>query len=338
MQHSQLPEPVKALYPWHGRFIEVDGNLRMHYLDEGTGEPLLMVHGNPTWSFYWRTLVGPLTDRYRCIVPDHIGCGLSDKPAKWRGHLSDHIDNLAQLIEELDLQDVTLVVHDWGGAIGFGAALKHPSRIKRLVVFNTAVFLAPVPWSIRMCRWRGAGPLLVQGFNGFARVAQFRAIADRSRLQGAVGQGYLAPYNGWEARRAHLRFVRDIPIEPDHPTRRVIEELAARVGPELNHLPALIIWGEQDFVFTNDFLTRWSAMFPSAEVHSLPDAGHYVVEDAHERIVPMVRAFLDRHPLLADWRGRCALPAVQRRGDRAALRALAERGVPRLPLGGPGAE
>src|SRR4029077_21135086 len=111
-----------------------DTTMMMHYLDEGRGEPLLFVHGNPTWSFYWRTLVTGLSDRYRCIVPDHIGCGLSDKPQGWTYNLQGHIDNLVQLIDALDLRDITLVVHDWGGPIGMGAALKHADRIKRIVI------------------------------------------------------------------------------------------------------------------------------------------------------------------------------------------------------------
>ena len=303
-QHSDLPAAVRAHYPWPGRYLNIQGaeslregqSLRMHYLDEGCGEPLLMVHGNPTWSFYWRTLVSDLAEHYRCIVPDHIGCGLSEKPQDWSYRLEDHIENLSILIEALDLHDVTLVVHDWGGAIGFGAALKHSPRIKRLVIFNTAVFLGPVPLSIRMCRWPLVGPAMVQGLNGFIRVGMRRAIADQSRMKGGVGQGYLAPYNSWNNRIAHLRFIRDIPIEEDHPTRAVIQELDNRVE-ELNHLPAMFIWGAKDFGFTSDFLQKWRSKVPDSEVHELQDAAHFVVEDAHERIVPLIRAFLCRHPL-----------------------------------------
>jgi len=243
--------------------------------------------------------VSDLAPHYRCIVPDHIGCGLSDKPQDWSYRLQDHIENLSILIEALDLHDVTLVVHDWGGAIGFGAALKHLPRIKRLVIFNTAVFLGPVPLSIRMCRWPVVGPAMVQGLNGFIRVGLLRAIADRRRMKNGVGLGYLAPYNSWKNRIAHLQFIRDIPLEADHPTRGLIQELDDRTG-ELGALPALIIWGERDFVFTHRFLERWQAKLPQAEVHTLPDAAHFVVEDAHETIIPLLRGFLNRHPLLTD--------------------------------------
>jgi haloalkane dehalogenase len=268
----------------------------MHYLDQGEGEPLLMVHGNPTWSFYWRTLVAPLSTEHRCIVPDHIGCGLSDKPQDWSYHLADHIQNLCELIEALDLRDITLLVHDWGGAIGLGAALKNSDRIKRLVIFNTSVFMAPIPLSIRMCRWPVVGPAVVRGLNGFARVGLVRAIADRSRMKNGVGEGYLAPYDSWNNRVAHQRFVEDIPIEANHPTRGPLQELESRVA-ELNHLPTLLIWGEQDFVFTTHHRDCFVQQFPEAELHSWADASHFVVEDAHERIVPLLRDFMGRHPI-----------------------------------------
>ena len=301
MEWQDLPKPVQGEYPWPGKFINLqldDGrSLRMHYLDEGTGEPLLMVHGNPTWSFYWRKLVAGLSDNYRCIAVDHIGCGLSDKPGDdYSYRLEDHIENLSYLIEALDLHDITLVVHDWGGAIGLGTALKHVDRIKRMVIFNTAAFIAPVPVEIRMCRWPYVGELVIQGMNGFVRAGFWRAIQDRKRFKGAVGQGYLAPYNSWDNRYAHLAFIRDIPIEEDHPTRKIINEIDNRLE-ELNHLPVVFLWGTNDFVFTTEFLEKFLVKFPDPEVHLLEQAAHYVVEDAHEEILPIVRSFLERHPL-----------------------------------------
>ena len=307
LQWNDLSNAVKAEYPWPGRYLNLAGldtvkpgeTMRLHYLDEGKGEPLLMVHGNPTWSFYWRNLVSKLSSDYRCIVPDHIGCGLSDKPQDWSYRLADHIENLSYLITALDLHDLTLVVHDWGGAIGFGAALKHPERIKRIIVFNTAVFMDDVPAEIRWVRKPYIGPLVIQGFNGFIRAGLFRAIADRNRVKGAVGEGYMAPYNSWANRYAHLAFIRDIPLEDDHPTRPVINELERRVS-ELNDKPTMFIWGEKDFVFTPAFLDRFIEKFPDAEVHRLPEAAHFVVEDAHEKIVPLMRDFLLRNPLTKD--------------------------------------
>lgn len=296
LQHTDLSDSVRQHYPWPGADHTLSSGHRLHYLDEGSGETLLMVHGNPTWSFYWRTLVHGLSSDYRCVVPDHVGCGLSDKPKEFRARLIDHIDNLVELIDHLDLQDITLVVHDWGGAIGFGAALKRPERFKRLVVFNTAVFIMPVPLSIRLSRMPLIGEPAVLGINAFLRIGMFRALVDRSRYKGGVAEGYRAPYNSWENRRAMLKFIRDIPLEDGHPTRETIQWLDDNVA-SLSHLPTTFIWGMQDFVFTGAFLDNWLGRFPEAEVHKLEDAGHFVVEDGHERIVPIVRDFLGRHAL-----------------------------------------
>jgi haloalkane dehalogenase len=296
---NDLPSDVRELYPWPGEVAQLSCGHRMHYLDVGKGEPLLMVHGNPTWSFYWRTLVAGLSDRYRCVVPDHVGAGLSDMPEDWTYRLQDHIDNLVELMDRLDLRNVTLLVHDWGGAIGFGAACARPERVARLVVFNTSVFMEDVPASIRFARWKGVGEALVRGLNGFARVALIRAIGDSGRMRGAVRKGYLAPYDSYAHRVGHLRFIRDIPLEDGHPTRVTIERLTREVPEKFASTPTLFVWGDQDFVFTPRFLERWRKLLPHGEAHRFADAAHWVVEDAHERILPLVTDFLARHPLPA---------------------------------------
>ncbi|NIQ03820.1 MAG: alpha/beta fold hydrolase, partial [Nitrospinaceae bacterium] len=164
-------EPFRDLYPFESRFFEPGGH-RMHYLDEGEGEPLLMLHGNPTWSFYYRNLIKGLKSQFRCVVPDHMGCGLSDKPQDYPYTLSQHIDNLESLVEHLKLDRLTLVMHDWGGAIGMGFAVRYPEMIKRLVIFNTAAFIADrIPFSINLCRQSTLGPLAILRFNLFAKLA-----------------------------------------------------------------------------------------------------------------------------------------------------------------------
>jgi len=296
-----VPPELAEEYPWTGRWLTVEGGHRLHYLDEGRGEPLLFVHGNPTWSFYWRHLVKGLSDQYRCIVPDHLGCGLSDQPEDWPYTLQAHVDNLVHLVTALDLHDVTLVVHDWGGPIGFGTALQLPDRFKRLVVFNTGVFDGPLPASIKMCCWPVLGPFVVQGLNGFVRAGLLMAIADRKRLRGPTRKGYLLPWRSVASRRTILRFVQDIPLEEDHPTRGFFFAIDAGL-PTLADRPMLIVWGEQDFCFTPAYRKEWQKRFPDAEVHPLEHAGHWVVEDAHERIVPLLGDWLARHPLAAEAR------------------------------------
>ena len=295
---DRLPETVRELYPWQGRFLRVGDNIRMHYLDTGRGDPVLMLHGNPTWSFYWRELIRGLEDDYRCIVPDHVGCGLSDKPddEAYGYRLQDRLDDIGQLIEALDLRDLTLVVHDWGGAIGLGTAQRYPERVKRLVILNTAGFLGPVPASITTCRLPVYGPLVIRGLNGFLRVGFLRAWEHPEKITPAIKQGYLAPYGSWGERRAIHRFIQDIPMEEDHPTRALWDRISEGLE-SLKDRDILLLWGEKDFCFTTEYCDDFERRFPDAEVHRFPDAGHWVMEDARERIVPLVRSFLEQHPI-----------------------------------------
>ena len=284
------------LYPFSSHSLQLD-RLRYHYLDEGSGENLLMLHGNPTWSFYYRNLILGLKGSYRCVVPDHMGMGKSDKPQDYPYTLSRHIDNLEKLADHLELDDITLVVHDWGGAIGMGFAVRHPERIRRLVIFNTAAFLSSeIPLSLSLCRIPGFGAIAIRGFNLFARGAIRWACVKQERMTEEVRAGYLAPYDNFANRVANLRFVQDIPISPDSPSYSVIQHIEENLKLFREH-PVQIIWGAHDFVFNDHFLKRWQEIFPQAEVHRMEDAGHYVVEDAHERILPLLYEFLQKNPI-----------------------------------------
>jgi haloalkane dehalogenase len=288
----------RALYPFASHFHEVAsspaGPIRQHYVDEGPrdGKPVLMVHGNPTWSFYFRDYIAALRGTHRAVAPDHLGCGLSDKPAAGPYHLADHIARLEALVVALDLRDITLLLHDWGGAIGMGMAARQPDRIARIGVFNTAAFPSPrIPFRIAVCRVPGLGPLAVRGFNGFAGAAIH--MATEKGLAPAVRAGLLAPYDSWANRVAVQRFVEDIPMSPAHPSwatlRRVEEGLA-----QFRDRPVLIGWGEKDWCFNRFFRQDWERRFPDAEVHRFADAGHYVLEDAKEALLPIVTSFVDR--------------------------------------------
>lgn len=265
----------------------------MHYVDEGSGPPLLMVHGNPTWSFYWRNLATAFRDKFRVIIPDHIGCGLSAKPSakEYDFRLATRIADLATLVEQLDLQDVTLLAHDWGGAIGMGTAVKIPRRFRRFGLFNTAAFPGGrCPLRIRVCRTPVLGPIGVQGLNLFARAALRMAVSHHDRMTPQVRGGLLAPYDSWANRLAIHRFVADIPLSPTHPTYTTLREIEDGLE-QFRKSPVCLIWGMQDWCFTPKFLNRFLDFFPEAIVHRLDDAGHYVIEDAHERIVPLLEDF-----------------------------------------------
>jgi haloalkane dehalogenase len=286
----------RPLYPFVSHTLTLD-SWRYHYLDEGSGEPLLMVHGNPTWSFYWRNLILAFRDRHRVVVPDHMGCGWSDKPQAYPYCLSTHIANLVQLIEHLDLRAVTLLVHDWGGPIGLGAALRVPDRIARLVLFNTGAYPPPfLPWRLRVCRTPWLGRWAIRRLNLFARFALWMAVHKRERMTPEVRAGLLAPYDSWEHRVAIDRFVADIPATPRHPTWQVLEEIERGLG-SLADRPVQMIWGMRDWCFRPECLDLLLKAFPAAEVERLADASHYVIEDAHERIIPLVETFLNAHPL-----------------------------------------
>jgi haloalkane dehalogenase len=284
----------RSLYPFCSRYATIDGQ-RMHYVDEGCGPTLLLVHGNPTWSFHWRNLILALREGHRLVAPDHIGCGLSDKPQAYDYRLTRRIDNLVELLVKLELRDVTLLAQDWGGAIGLGAALRMPDRFSRFVLFNTAAFCPTrklkIPWRIRICRTPLVGTLAIRGLNAFLRAAFHMAVEKPDRLTAAVRAGIAAPYDSWTNRIAIDRFVRDIPTSPRHASYASLADIERNL-PRISDKPFQFIWGMRDWCFTPTFLDRFLETFPHAEVHRLADAGHWIVEDAHERIVPLVEQFV----------------------------------------------
>ncbi len=284
-------------YQFSANSLTVDGH-RIHYVDHqggGGAEPVLMVHGNPTWSFYYRRLIKGVGDRGRAIAVDHLGCGLSDKPADYPYRLQNHIDNLCCLIDELDLKNATLMVHDWGGAIGLGALLARKDRFKKIILFNTAAFPPPyIPFRIRVCRWPIVGKIGLQGFNLFARAATYMATEQKGGLPKVIADGMLAPYDSWSNRIATYKFVKDIPLGKRHPTWSVLETIESRLQ-EVAEWPIMMVWGMKDWCFRPECLDRLQEHWPAAEVHQMADAGHYVIEDEAEQVQHLVEDFLRRH-------------------------------------------
>lgn len=280
-----------AQYPFQPRYFEVDGH-RLAYLDQGQGTAVVMVHGNPSWSYLYRNLVVHLQDRYRCIVPDHLGCGFSDKPQDAPYRLANHLENLERLLDRLAIKRCVLVVHDWGGAIGMGWAGKHVDRVAGVVVLNTAAFRSSrIPLRIAVCRWPILGELLVRGLNGFAGAAIFMAVSKRMRPE--VARSFLAPYDCWHNRIAVHRFVEDIPMQSNHPSWSTLLDIEEGLR-NLQQVPMLLCWGGRDFCFNDWFYEQWQRRFPQAEAHYYKDAGHYVLEDALEEIAPLVDRFLEQ--------------------------------------------
>jgi haloalkane dehalogenase len=289
---SDIPDWLQPLYPFQPRSFQTPHGARMSYVDEGQGnEAVLMLHGNPTWSFYYRELVQAVSPQLRCIVPDHIGMGLSAKPQDYPYTLATRIDDVTALVQSLGLTTVHLVVHDWGGAIGFGFAARQPELIGRLVILNTAAFPSPrIPARIALCKMRGLGTALVRGANGFARPATWMAM-HRRKLSADEKRAFLLPYDSWANRVAVNAFIKDIPMSPAHPSWDALSSTAAGLQ-QLTQNPALVVWGGRDFCFSDHYYTEWRRRLPQAETMYLADAGHYVLADANFESVPRIAAFL----------------------------------------------
>ncbi len=279
-------------YPFASRRALVNGHW-LHYVDEGEGEPVVMVHGNPTWSYFYRHLVRGLRDRHRCLAIDHLGCGFSEKPQRYPYNLEHHIANLEGWIDSVlpDGDRFTLVVHDWGGPIGCGFAVRHPERIERLVVLNTSASVrGDMPLRIKLCRPPIIGPALVRGLNAFAGLAT--RLTTVRPLGKAVRAGFVMPYNNWHNRVAVQRFVDDIPLAPRGPTYACLKDIEDRLPTALKDVPVLVQWGMKDWCFTPYFLGIWRERFPGASVDEYNNAGHYLMEDEGEAIVSRVRQFV----------------------------------------------
>ncbi len=280
-------------YDFNSHYVTLPAG-RLHYLDEGSGPMVLLVHGNPTWSYYYRNLVACLSKNFRVIAPDHLGCGMSDKPDRYDYTLENHIANLCTLLDHLDATTVSMVVHDWGGAIGLGQIEQSGRELEKLVILNTAAFRSHrIPFRISVCRWPVVGRILVQGFNAFAGAAIYMAV--EKRLDPRVAAGYLKPYDNWHNRRAIHEFVKDIPLQPEHRSyaRLVrIEESLARLKEK--QIPVSILWGGRDFCFNDYFYEQWRQRLPDGEFHYFDRWGHYILEDGRGQIEPLIEDFLLR--------------------------------------------
>jgi haloalkane dehalogenase len=293
---------TEDLYPFESRFLVRHG-FKIHYVDEGHGEPIVMVHGNPTWSFLFRDCIKTLRPNYRCVALDHLGCGKSDKPpiGEYPYRLINRVQDLEALMDSLGLDSqVTLMLHDWGGMIGMAAAVRRPERIARLILLNTAAFGLPegksLPRTLHWARNTALGRWAILHANAFC-LAAARWCAVKKSLPKPVRDAYLAPYARADDRWAVLRFVLDIPLSPADPSFQLVMETARGLS-NFAKTPTLIGWGQRDFVFDDDFLHEWKRRMPHAEIHAYPDAGHYVLEDAGDELIPRIAHFLNQNPVL----------------------------------------
>ncbi len=289
-------ETFGGTWPYQPRFFEHDG-VRLHYVDEGQGEPIVLLHGNPTWGYLYRKFIPPLSQGSRCVVPDYMGFGKSDKPLDKPYTLAHHIESFTALALHLDLRDITLVMQDWGGPIGLGFGVEHPERVKRLIILNTWAFripegtpLAPL---LDLFRQPHVGEAMVQGLNLFVEGFLPAGIYHKERLS-EIMPAYRAPFPDWNSRIGTLAFPRDIPVGDGHPSTPTMGRIQDNLG-KLN-VPTTIIWGMQDPAIPPPLIDAWKSVYPHAEVHRIDTASHFLQEDEPEQIVSLILDFLKRNP------------------------------------------
>ncbi len=275
-------------YPFESRTCNVPAG-RLHYVDEGRGDPIVMVHGNPTWSYLYRHLIKRLRPEHRCIALDHIGFGLSDKPQDWSYLPEEHAANLTALIEGLGLQDITLVAQDWGGPIGLSYAVTHPENVARLVIMNTWAWPVNRDWYYIAFSGFMGGPIgrwLIRRHNFFARSVMRQAFGDKRKLTPAVHEQYLAALATPADRKGCSVFPGQI-VKATPWLSQVWSNISVLRGK-----PTLIVWGMKDIAFREKELKRWVATFPQARTVRLSSVGHFVQEEAPDALAAAVVPFL----------------------------------------------
>lgn len=298
-EQMTIPKALKEEYPFESNYVTLPNGYQLHYIDEGPRDtllsPVIMVHGNPTWSFFYRNIIKELSKERRVIAVDHLGCGLSSKPQDYDYTLKNHVDNLSELFKKTLLPTLTdgkkfdLIVHDWGGAIGLGLACRFKELLGRSIIMNTAAYTdEQIPKRIALCKIPFIGERLVRHLNAFAWPATFMAV--EKPLSQKIKEGYLLPYNNYENRIATARFVKDIPMTKSHPTWKTLKE----IEDQLPDLPGekLLLWGEKDFCFSPHFYERWKGFYPQAKTCLLSTAGHYLLEDEPEITRNQISEFL----------------------------------------------
>jgi cis-3-alkyl-4-acyloxetan-2-one decarboxylase len=291
----ELPEDLKMEYPFSKNIFNTSNGHKINYIDIGEKDgrdTIVMVHGNPTWSFYYRNLAKAMQNNFRVIVPDHIGCGFSDKPQDFDYSLENHVDHLESLLINLNLDNIHLVVHDWGGAIGMGFATRNPDKIKSIIFLNTAAFRSQeIPSSISICKLPWIGEKIVRNFNAFAWPATFMAV--KKKLTPLIKKGYLLPYNSYKNRIATARFVKDIPLNKNHPSYNQLLEIESKLRTLT--CPKLFLWGAKDFCFTTNYLKKWQEFYPDAQSIIYQEGGHYILEDEKESVIKETNKFFNDH-------------------------------------------
>ncbi len=278
----------KNEYPFEPNYFKTAAG-KMHYVDIGSGKPIVFVHGNPTWSFQYRNVMKQLSKNYRCIAPDHIGFGLSDKPSNWSYLPVDHAKNFNDFIDSLDLTEITIVVGDWGGPIGLSYAINHPSKIKNIIITNTWLWSVKSDWHYQLFSKFTGGPIgrfLIKKRNLFARDILKAAFGDKSKLTAEIHKHYLLPLRNPEERRGCWTFPKQI-----IGSSAWLDTLWQKIN-SIKDKKILIAWGMKDIAFREKELKKWIHTFPNATVIRFKDAGHFVSEEKPNELAEEILKFI----------------------------------------------
>ena len=280
-----IPPAVRELFPYRSRFFQVGKN-HLHYVDEGQGPVLLLMHACPVWSFSFREVIREFSPQYRVVALDQMGFGLSDKPADFDYRLEMHADLLEMFVHGLGLTDITLVMHGRGSTIGMAYAVRNPDNIRAFVTLNAMGFTGFfLPWRLQVCRIPWLGAKIVLGLDLLTR--EFRRYPEAVRL------AYSLPFPDRESKISLVRFIEDIPCVPEDDSAQSMLEVETSLWM-LREKPAAIIWAKKDWLYTKRSFRAWIKYFPEAEVHWIENAGRYIQEDAPDELLTILRDFLGR--------------------------------------------
>lgn len=277
----------RSLYPFESRYFELPEG-KLHYVDEGKGETIVFVHGTPAWSFLYRNFIKDLSKDYRCIAMDHLGFGLSDKPADFPGTPQAHAHNLGLLLESLNLDNITLVVHDFGGPIGLSYAIENSTKIKRVVMFNTWLWETkqdPAIQKVDKILNSGMGRFLYLHLNFSPKVLLKKAFFDRKKLSRTIHRHYKKPFPNKNSRFGLLNIGKSLKGSSDW------YESQWKQVEKIKDKPFLVLWGMKDAFITEKNLKKWDETLSNAEIHRY-EAGHFVQEEKFAESVAAIKSFL----------------------------------------------
>lgn len=280
-----FPPAVRELFPFTSRFFTV-GKYRLHYVDEGEGPVLLLMHACPLWVFSFREVIRAFSSSHRVVALDQMGFGLSDKPADFDYRLEMHADLLEMFVHGLGLTDITLIMHGRGSTIGMAYAVRNPDNVRAFVTLNAMGFTGfCLPWRLQVCRIPWLGAKIVLGLDLLTR--EFR------RYPEAVQTAYALPFPDSGSKISLIRFIEDIPCVPEDDSAQSMLEVETSLWM-LREKPASIIWAKKDWLYTKSSFRAWIKYFPEAEVHLIDHAGRNIQEDAPDELISILRDFLER--------------------------------------------